>query len=826
MKTLLDLFKSLESRSGRPAIIYRTGIRRFVYSYIEVFSLSLRFASWLKQQGVGRGDRIILWAPNSPWWAVSFLGATISGVVVVPVDFVSGKDKTQKILDLTQAKLIIQSQYKLDAFHDSRAVNIEELEHLLINVDQVPIAELQISPSELALLVYTSGTTGDPKGVMLSHENLVANLKQVNQHIKIDSSHNFLSLLPLSHMFEQTCGFLSPLYLGSSIIYLRTLKPAAILEAFGEEEVYVSVLVPRLLQLLKDSIEREFENKKLGPVFRAVMCLSRVSPFGLRKYLLYPVSRKFGKNFKFFVSGGAPLSVEVGKFWQSLGFKVIEGYGLTEASPILTANTLGKQVLGTVGLPLPGVEIKLVEGEIVAKGDNVFGGYYQNEEATSKLFTSDGWLKTGDLGEFNSDCYLTIKGRSKDVIVTAAGINVYPSDVESVLHKIEGVKECCVLAVDQGEGDEVYASLILGGDEYRPEEIIQAANNRLDAEQRITGYSLWPHHEFPKTSTLKIQKFLVKKEIEKDHGEHSEFVSKDKLLNLIGRVTGKPAEEIKEDSIIVRDLGLTSIARLELVNFIELEYRMDLDDNMITQNTSVSDLRKLIVKREKFKVKSHLRFWPNKPWARFVRSISDKLITYPGFKYYLKVNTENEEIFKNLKPPVIFIANHLSFADHSSIYLALQGRWHTETATASWEEFFFPVKKVSKFERVMRRLAFEAGSLMLNLFPISQVHGFRGTLGFMGKLIDNNINILIFPEGTRSKTGELLPFMPGIGLMVKELKVPVVPIKITGVEKVLHVNMSWPKPGKVKVKFGTPLIFSNETPSEIVERCREVIEKL
>src|SRR3989344_3007679 len=348
METLVDLFKSFKGRGDKTAIIYRTGVRRFVFSYFEIFQMSLKFASWLKSQEIVKGDKVIIWALNSPWWVVAYFGSIISGVVIVPIDFASGKDRAQKILELTKSKLIIQSQYKFDRFQDQKAINIEDLEYLVAGLEPSSIDSNDIQSSILVELIYTSGTTGDPKGVMLSHKNLITNLKQVTAHISIDSSYNFLSLLPLSHMFEQTCGFLSPIYLGGSIIYLRTLKPSAIFEAFKEEDVYVVVCVPRLLQLLKNSIERKFENKKIKWLLRP---------------LAFLVRSKFGKNFKFFVSGGAALDVVTGKFWQSLGFKVIEGYGLTESSPILTANTLNKQILGTVGLPLMGVEIKLLDGE-------------------------------------------------------------------------------------------------------------------------------------------------------------------------------------------------------------------------------------------------------------------------------------------------------------------------------------------------------------------------------------------------------------------------------------------------------------------------------
>ena len=219
MKTLLDVFAHFEMRRDTTALIYRTGVRRFVFSYAELFRLSMQCAVWIKKQGIAPGDRIVIWAPNSPWWAVAFWGSILSGAVIIPVDFASGKERARKIVTLSKAKLILQSRYAFDSFQSEDATILEDLEYLLADIASDTFVPATIHPSDMALLVYTSGTTGDPKGVVISHKNIVANLRQVNTHIVLDSSYCFLSLLPLSHLFEFTCGFLSPLYLGGSIIY-------------------------------------------------------------------------------------------------------------------------------------------------------------------------------------------------------------------------------------------------------------------------------------------------------------------------------------------------------------------------------------------------------------------------------------------------------------------------------------------------------------------------------------------------------------------------------------------------------------------------------
>jgi len=315
---------------------------------------------------------------------------------------------------------------------------LEDLQYLLEDIQ--PISELAApAPEDTAQLIYTSGTTGNPKGVILTHKNLIANMTQINQQVPIiTSAFNFLSLLPLSHMFEQMGGFFTPLYRGAAIVYLRTLKPSAIMEALDAEDIYIIMSVPRLMQLLKKTIERELEEKHLSGVFKGWRGSQPSFRKGSAEASFSRYRKKFGRHFTAFVSGGAPLDPEVFTFWSNMGFMVLEGYGLTETSPVLCVNTIERQVAGSVGPPLPGVEIKLADKEILARGANVFPGYYENEQASADAFTEDGWFRTGDLGEIGPDGWLIIKGREKELIVTGSGVNVYPDELEAVLNKVPG----------------------------------------------------------------------------------------------------------------------------------------------------------------------------------------------------------------------------------------------------------------------------------------------------------------------------------------------------------------------------------------------------
>ncbi|HZV82519.1 MAG TPA: AMP-binding protein [Geobacteraceae bacterium] len=824
MQTLIDLFGTFAALGDKPAFVNRTGVRRLVISYRELHDLSLKMANLLAKSDVVPGDRVLIWGPNSFWWGVAYWGIIIRGAIVVPVDFMSELARAESIRSLTNAKLVLQSRFKQDQITAAPSILLEDLQFLLENIE--PIHELaSTTPGDTAQLIYTSGTTGNPKGVILTHKNLIANLTQINRQIPIITpAFNFLSLLPLSHMFEQMGGFFTPLYRGATIVYLRTLKPSAIMEALSEEDIYAIMSVPRLMQLLKTTIEREFEEKHLSGLFRSLLLLATRLPQEVRRVLFFPVHKKFGLNFTVFVSGGAPLDPEVFNFWSSMGFTVLEGYGLTETSPVLCVNTMERQVAGSVGPPLQGIQVKIEGKEVLVRGDNVFPGYYGNEQASRDAFTEDGWFRTGDLGEIGPDGWLIIKGREKELIVTGSGVNVYPDELESVLNKIAGVKESCVIGFDKGGGEEVHAVLLLDGSGTAPERIISQANQSLDALHRITGYTLWNEPEFPKTTTLKIKKFAVKEALKKGEEGGEATVSRDSLLNLLARITGTVPAQIREESLLVAELGLTSIDRLELVNSLEQEYRFDIEDSQIGPQTRVSDLRQIIAKRETKTRRDHFRFWTNARFFRGVRMVIDSLFHYPLLRYFASMEVQGSDELEHLDGPVFFVANHLSYLDQPAIMCALPAKIRYRSATAAWEEFFFGA--YHGVDKIWRRFCYEYGTVMLNLFPLPQSRGFSGSLKFMGKLADAGINILIFPEGGHSRDGNMQPFQLGLGIMAKELGIPVVPIKISGTGQILPPGARFPKRGKVTVTFGEPLQFRYEEPAKIVELTRRAVEKL
>jgi long-chain acyl-CoA synthetase len=471
------------------------------------------------------------------------------------------------------------------------------------------------------------------------------------------------------------------------------------------------------------------------------------------------------------------------------------------------------------------VKIRFDGQEVQAQGDNLFAGYYRNPEATQAAFTEDGWFRTGDLGELDGEGHLRIRGRSKEMIVTGAGVNVYPDELEALLNGAFGIREACVIGLDRGDGEEVHAVLLMDGSGVPPEEAIARANERLDPLHRIAGFSLWPWTEFPKTTTLKIRKFMVKETIQKAGRGEVAAQAGDRLIGIIAGVTGVPPGEVTEESCLVSGLGLTSIGRLELVSILEQEFRLDLDEAQITPGTTVAELRSLVDRREAGQGKGRFRYWAFTPAVRRVRMLCDLLLHRHIFNRYVDLRTEGLEHLDGLTGPVLFIANHLSYLDQPAIMFALPPQWRYRTATAAWAEFFFQNFHTLP-QRLWKRFCFEYGSVALWLFPLSQTHGFRATLGFMGHLADRGLNMLVFPEGERSMDGRLLPFRHGLGIMAQELGVPIVPVHLDGPEKVLPRGGSWPHRGTVTVRFGAPLEVRGLGAAEIVACARQAIERL
>jgi long-chain acyl-CoA synthetase len=506
--------------------VKRAGVWRR-YTYREVYELARKLQSLLAELGVQKGDRVALLSENRPEWPIAYLAITALGAVVVPLDAMFSRAEILPLLADSEPKAFILSakfsDYAKGTAWENVVIAMEDYDRL---VPSRPAPDNGVVLDDLAAIVYTSGTTGSPKGVMLSHRNLLSNAIAGASCFDIGPADNFLSVLPLHHTFETTGGFLAECYMGCRVTYVESLKSYVLLGAMQETGVTVMVGVPLLYQLFYDGIMREVEESGKAQLFGLLTAVARFfrDLVGLKigRKLFGMIHRKFGGKIRFFVSGGAAIDPDLIKNFDLLGFTITQGYGLTESSPCLTLCTLKDNVIGSVGRPIPGVEIKIAGddpvGEILGFGPNIMKGYYKRKDLTDKVIIN-GWLFTGDLGYLDESGHLFITGRSKDVIVTGSGVNVYPEELEFALKKITSFQEVCVLGEKAQAGvrrgtEQVVAVIV--PKEGVPEEKISAEIAKFNesvAEFKRVARVIIRTEEFPKTRLLKIKRFELRKEL-------------------------------------------------------------------------------------------------------------------------------------------------------------------------------------------------------------------------------------------------------------------------------------------------------------------------
>lgn len=508
METINDLFVSAVKRfPERPALLEpaeesgKGDMTTLTYTMLQ--QRVQQFAGYLQQQDIAKGDRLLIWSASRINWIIAYFGTLLVGAVVVPLDVSTREDFLARITQTTAARYLITTPKQYQSLKEPPLplIDIESLPEGQFDPAQLP----QVQAEDLAELVFTSGTTGQPKGVMLSHGNIASNAEAALGVVDIRDQDRALSILPLSHMLETTID-VAIISRGSSIVYAKTLVPDTLLKLLGSQSVTLMVLVPQALQLFLNGIEREVRRQKKEKVFETLHRIAPALPFSWRRVLFRSVHKRFGGHFKFFVCGGAYLPPTLAERWENMGFRIIEGYGTTECSPVVSVTPYHKHIYGSVGKSLPGQQVRIAEdGEILARGPNVALGYWQNPEATSAAF-KDGWYYTGDLGYEDKHGFLYIKGRKKNLIVLANGLNVYPEDIENVLLMHPAVKDAVVIGLTENAHEQVVHAVLLMEDPTQAKAAVQQANKQLASHQQVRGFTVWPETDFPRTHTLKVKR--------------------------------------------------------------------------------------------------------------------------------------------------------------------------------------------------------------------------------------------------------------------------------------------------------------------------------
>jgi long-chain acyl-CoA synthetase len=816
----------------------RRGYRMEWFTYGQVLEMASWFVEELRRRGIGKGERVMLWGENSAEWVAAFFACAAQGVVVVPMDDAASADFAARVARQVEAKLwVCSGKHAPEVGPEVPQLGFENFTNAESQRNHLPNAS--VTRDDILQIVFTSGTTAEPKGVVITHANVLANIapieKQMQPYLKYERwvhPVRFLSLLPLSHVFGQFLGMFLPPLLGGTVIFQEELKPSEIVNTVRRERVSVLVSVPRVLQSLKQKIERDLEDSGRLDDFRKRFRSSEGKHFLHRWWIFRDIHRQFGWKFWAFISGGAALDSETEEFWGRLGYAAIQGYGLTETTSLVSVNhpfKLGKRSIGKV---LPGRELKLAEdGEILIRGAGVAAGYWGGtQKIGSDVIDKDGWYHTGDVGALDAAGNLYFKGRKKEVIVTPSGLNIYPEDLETALRAEPEVKDCVVVGIDRGGNAEACAVLILDED-ADGQRVVDQANSNLAEFQRIGIWLKWPGDDFPRTSTQKPRRRVIAEFAAKEVLGQPKTPAESPLVDLIGRITGKQAMNATADANLDSDLGLSSLDRVELISAIEDRYQVDLSETRFSAARTVSDIEKLLRGQARQKAEYHYPAWVLRWPVTWVRWLAHYLLMRPAMLLLGWPRIEGREHLRGVKGPFLVVCNHIDDVDVGFVQTALPRRLRFRLATATGgealEKLRTPPAGRNWIGKIYGRVEWTLGVSLLNLFPLPREAGFRQSFAYAGRAVDRGYSILIFPEGRHTTTGKMNLFRAGIGLLVNNLNIPVLPMRIHGLFDLKQVHKKFTSPGKIRVRIGRPIEFSKQAnPEQIARDLQQAVEAL
>jgi long-chain acyl-CoA synthetase len=905
LATLLDDFRRFDREI---AVVRYQGNRRRVTTYGDLAHVAGRFAALLAARGISEGDRVVIWAENSAEWIAAFHGCMLRGVLAVPLDAFGTAEFVVRVAHDVTPKLAVGDALlltKLAAARDAPQIPALAFEDWL---RELPAAEMGAIPglsNQTPLqILFTSGTTGDPKGIVLTHGNVLASVgpiedgaKPYMRYERLVHPLRILHTLPLSHVFGQTMGLWVPPILTAELHFESRLAAPRLIELIHTEQVSVLAAVPRVLALLKTHLEvndpslaeRATRSQQLGP-FR-------------RWWRFRAVHREFGLKFWAFVSGGGALPGSLEQFWNALGFVLIQGYGMTETTALITLNHPFHVAKGTIGKPLAGREVKLApDGEVLVRGAVISGATWQDGALRPR---EEEWLGTGDIAERQESGELRFLGRKSEVIVTAAGVNIHPEDIESALEEQPEVAACAVVAMETPTGPEPCAVLACRGSGDQALAAIERANATLPEFQRITRWVLWPEPDLPRTSTGKVRRKPVAEWLAHIQAAAATPTSgaptasngafgpsSDWLLALIAQITGEANPGVGDELRLTEDLHLDSLGRVQLAAAIEERLGIISSNGLLEEVQTLGELRRLVAGGDAdaeplatalvyetprqdgapaasaapqqaeagpagegtpavpaapaaaapqpslLRGPPRVRFvYPEWPWWKpfqWIRVAFIEAIMRP-FTWLLAA----PRVVGPAKPlpegPLLIIANHVTAYDGPLIQYALAGPYRRRVAVAMmgemlddyrhWRNPDWPPGHKGLY--VLGPPAYWLVTALFNVFPLPRQRDFQRSFAHAGKALDHGYNVMVFPEGTRSAEGQLAQFRPGIGLLVKQSYVPVVPVGIRGLGELKTRERRWFRSGILEVHVGEAIRFGpEETEAAITARLHDEVERL
>ena len=879
---LATLVDDLRRNGAQTAIVRYHGVRRHATTYAELATLSGRFSAELARREIAPGERVVLWGQNSAEWVGAFFGCLLRGVLAVPLDAAGSPEFAARVIADVSPRLILTDREHLASLPAAAPhLSLDDLAaHLpaesLFNVD--PSVRLD-APFQI---VFTSGTTAAPKGIVHTHRNILASLDPIEREMqkylryeRIFHPLRFLHTLPLSHVFGQFMGLWTPPLLGAEVYFDSQLEPARMLDRIRLNRISVLIAVPRSLELLRSHLEMLF------PGIDNELASSEGWPISKRMLHFRRVHQFTGWKFWALISGGAALSPDLEVFWGRLGYAVIQGYGMTETAALITLNHPFHLGRGTLGKPLPGREVQISpEGEIMVRGDVVAGSTWVQGRIQPR---SSEWLATGDLATREDSGELRFAGRRSEVIVTSAGLNIYPADLEAALLQQPGVRAAVVVKHEGPKGPEPVAVLLTDGDSEHLRHTLQGANRHLADFQQMRHVLRWPEPSLPVTSTGKLLRRVVAEwashQISASSGQPA-IIRGDVLLEMIAAVSGEQPVETSDAARIAEDLHLDSLGRVQLQSMLEQRFGIQLKDEQIARATTLGDLRSLagapalpplrhsaedpdrpVTPDAGADVTSHtirattVTAAPDTPLA--ARHTSQSAIKgpspssaplphrYPRWTWLRPINALRVAFLEavvrplvwiltaprverasfsaaEIRQPLLIISNHITTYDVPLLLYALPKPLRRRMACAMAAELLMDYRRgrgaPSALLNPLLPIAYWLITILFNVFPLPRMGGFRRSFEHAGQALDSGYSVIVFPEGQRSADGSLLPFRSGIGLLTQEAEAAVLPVALVGIDEILQTDRRWFHSGRITVRVGEPIPYDPQRSPEQTTR--------
>jgi long-chain acyl-CoA synthetase len=836
-QSLIEYFQPGSRPAGEIAVAWRRGYRMVRWSYARLFRVAAQFARELEARSISKGDRVLIWGENSGEWLAAFLGCMFRQAIAVPMDAIADPGFAARVAQQAGVKFAATARSLPPLDSALPAIALDDLGEVVARHSVEGFSPAPAARSDPIEIVFTSGTTADPRGVVLTHGNLLANLEPLEKEIaayrryeKLFHPLRFLDLLPLSHVFGQLLGIFLPQILGATSIFIDTLNPAEVERTIHNEKVSVLVTVPRLVESLRDQMERDLAAQGQIEKFQRQFRAAENKHFLRRWWMFRRIRSRFGWKFWAIISGGAALEASAEQFWTRLGYAVIQGYGLTETTSLVSVNHPFHLSHGSIGKSLPGLEVKLSDqGEILVRGENVASGYWKNA-SIEPVLDPQGWFHTGDLGVRGPDGTLYFKGRRKNVIVTPEGLNVYPEDLESELRKEKEVRECVVVGLGRNGNAVPCAVLLLREAKTDPAAVVERANQRLAPFQQMRHWYVWPEVDFPRTPTQKPVLKLIAPRVERELGGTAESASSAQaspIEQILRRISSGDPGRAKDTA----KLGLSSIERVELLGALEDRYQVDLSEADFTKADTLGAIEKLVEHPSQGVRSFHYPRWAQTWPVEWTRAAIFYLLERPAMLILGWPRIAGRENLRGVEGPLVVISNHIAYFDPAYILAALPARLRHRLAVAMDGELLETMRQPPEgtplWERIFLQMQWLLVVSLFNAFPLPRRSGFRRSFAFAGELVDRGWSVLVFPEGARTQNGLMNPFQGGIGLLAASLRVPVLPMRLDGIFERKVRGRHWAPPGSIRVTIGKPVPFDeNAQPEEIASELERRVSML